>query len=71
MKNGEIVEVGKHDDLMENKGHYYDMVTHAAPIGNEGKTKVKEVIENVTNYSLHVFKCLLSCSQSIESKYFK
>lgn len=41
MKNGEIVEVGKHDELMKNKAHYYEMVTHVTPIGNEGNLKSK------------------------------
>lgn len=43
MKNGEIVEVGKHEELMKNKAHYYEMVTHVTPIGNGGKTKTKVI----------------------------
>lgn len=26
-KNGQVVESGNHDELMDRKGHYYDMVT--------------------------------------------
>ncbi|XP_059052240.1 ATP-dependent translocase ABCB1-like [Achroia grisella] len=30
-KSGEIIESGNHDELMKQKGHYYDMVTIQAP----------------------------------------
>ena len=27
MKNGEIIEAGSHDELMEKKGEYFDLIT--------------------------------------------
>lgn len=42
MKNGEVVEVGSHKELMEKKDHYHKMVTHVAPYENEGKSRSVE-----------------------------
>ncbi|XP_052753180.1 ATP-dependent translocase ABCB1-like isoform X2 [Galleria mellonella] len=35
-KSGEIIESGNHDELMEKKGHYYDMVMIQTPPETEG-----------------------------------
>jgi subfamily B ATP-binding cassette protein MsbA len=32
IENGEIVERGNHDDLMEKKGRYHDLYTYQARI---------------------------------------
>lgn len=32
MKNGELVESGTHEELMEKRGHYHDMVVLQEPL---------------------------------------
>ena len=37
MDSGEVVETGKHEELMANKGHYYEMVVLQEPVNIKAK----------------------------------
>lgn len=61
-KSGNVVECGSHDDLMKQKGHYYDMVM-LQNLGAEENTGIY-IFEESMNFIFLTLMCMLSVSMA-------